>query len=275
MDAKELAVMKDAAFRLTAFLATKNIKLQHAVALEALTASLGSRNWRTLRDKLSEPSQSSGPTLEALEADGGRWTVKGRYYDDSPNGDYFSGDTPLEAKIHALYYRMAEDRESTFTVCEVVDRLTDETVDEGILRIRDLSKHGKLFQDVLRMARRLLDSADVKVPENVDRGVLNAVVETLEEAIQSEKLREQLTTFTYQMPPTCSESDSAIGFEAKDGAFITCFMPDALSAISGFLDENKDALDASEQQSRYQFQALLEQYENKVARILVTFLAVG
>jgi hypothetical protein len=37
MESNEIAVMKGAAHRLQEFLVTKNIKLQHAVALEALT----------------------------------------------------------------------------------------------------------------------------------------------------------------------------------------------------------------------------------------------
>jgi hypothetical protein len=274
MDTKEVAVMKDAAFRLTAFLATKNIKLQHAVALEALTASLGSRNWRTLRDKLNESSAPAALTLEDL--DGCRWTINGRYYDGSPYSDNFGGDTPLEAKIQALYYRMSEDNESSFEAHEVIDRLTSESVDAWILKLSDLQEHGALFQTILGATRRILGTPeDVRAANNGERSVFNAVVETLEEAIQSQKLREQLTTFTYQMPPTCSESDCAIGFEAKDGTFVTCFMPDALQAVEQFLRKHQGALEARELEALYQFSALLEYYEDKVSRILVTFLAVG
>lgn len=64
MDNLEIESVKDAAHKMVAFLATKNIKIKHTVMLEALSQGFDMQNWRTLRAKLdgSPSNATSVPT---------------------------------------------------------------------------------------------------------------------------------------------------------------------------------------------------------------------
>ena len=269
MDSNEIVVLKNAATRMQEFLGARNIKVGHAVALEALAASLGSRNWRTLRDKLSMPNEPAVPTLESL--DGERWLVEGRYYDGSPYGHHFSGDTALDAKIYALYYRMAEDGEASFAVHSVTDRLTDEEVDWEITKIRDLPKHGDLFRELLKVARTVLGYRALTAKEDQVDGELTAIVKSLAEIFGEEKLYDQFNNFPHEMPSTISDATSSVGFELDDGRFFTSEVPEALTAISTLLHDNQDRLSDTEKRMLYQYNALLENFSDKVSAILVTY----
>lgn len=273
MDSNEIVVLKNAATRMQEFLGARNIKVGHAVALEALAASLGSRNWRTLRDKLSMPNKPAVPTLDSL--DGERWLVEGRYYEGSPYGHYFSGDTALDAKIYALYYRMAEDGDASFAVHSVTDRVTDEEVDWEITKISDLPKHGDLFRELLKVATLALDYRTLTAKEGQADDELKAIVKSLAEVFGEKKLYEQFNNFPQVVPSTISDATSSVGFEFDDGRFFTSEIPGVLAAISQLLQDTQVRLTDVEKRMMYQYNALLENFSDQVSAIIVTYFCVG
>ena len=269
----EVEVMKQAAYRMQEFLATKNIRVQHTVALEALAASLGSRNWRTLRDKLSEPKAAPAPTLESLK--GQRWAVEAVYHDGSLYSDYAGGATPMEAAIDVLYDRLASGDQ--VSVIQVVDRLTGDTHGMNTLHCRDLKEHGVLFQEMVSLARRVLGPR-VKAMSDVqlaDWRVSNLALEFLEGLLESEVLREQLTDFTRVMPATRHDADTTIGFAASDDLFRTFQTSQALWDVSNIVRDSRAELTPREQRDLYQYEALLGTFEDKVARILLNHAIAG
>jgi hypothetical protein len=119
---KELEMVKDGARRVQEFLAAKGIEVKHSMMLEALSAGFGSRNWRTVREKLNAPSTPK-PTLESL--DGLRWHVFGVYCDnDQPYNEYYPGECAHEAQVIAQIERMFSEDGSDIDVNYVMDRLT-------------------------------------------------------------------------------------------------------------------------------------------------------
>jgi hypothetical protein len=119
---KEIEIMKDGAHRVQELLEAQGIAVKHSMMLEALSAGFGSRNWRTVRDKLNAPSVPK-PTLESL--DGLRWHVFGLYCDnDQPYNEYYSGESAHEAQVIAQIERMFAEDGSDINVNYVMDRLT-------------------------------------------------------------------------------------------------------------------------------------------------------
>ena len=261
----EVEVIKQAAYRLQEFLATKNIRVQHTVALEALSASLGSRNWRTLRDKLSEPS-AAAPTLESLK--GLRWSVSAVYWDGSEYSTFVAGETLQEAAIAVLYERLAS--RDQVRIVAVEDRLSGETHPLYLLDCQQLLEHGALFRDMLTLARRLLGSrAEVQVKDLPDWRARNLALEFLEGLLKSDKLCEQLTEFTARMPETRYGGESSIGFAASDDLFMTFQVSQVLWEIATIVREKDAELVDLEREKLYQYEALLNTFEDKVARIIV------
>lgn len=263
---KDVEVIKEAAYRLQEFLATKNIRLQHAVALEALSASLGSRNWRTLRDKLSAPTVAPAPTLESLG--GLRWSVSAVYWNGSEYGTFAAGETPREAAMAVLYERLAS--RDQVRIVAVEDRLSGESHPMYLLDCQQLLEQGALFRDMLALARRLLGPrAEVKVKDLPDWRAQNLALEFLEGLLASDKLCEQLTEFTHRMPETRYDAESLLGFAASDDLFMTFQASQVLYEVSNIVRDSSVPLSDLERDKLYQYEAMLETFEDKVARIIV------
>jgi hypothetical protein len=119
---KELEMMKDGARRVQEFLEAKGIEVKHSLMLEALSAGFGSRNWRTVREKLNAPTVPK-PTLESL--DGLRWHIFAVYCDnDQPYNGYYAGATAHEAQVFAQIERLFDEDGSEIDVNYVMDRLS-------------------------------------------------------------------------------------------------------------------------------------------------------
>jgi len=128
MDAKEIEMMKDGARRVQEFLAQRGVEVKHAVMLEALSAGFGSRNWRTVRDKLNAPGTKQ-VTLEDLE--GQRWAVHGLYMDNNQRyTGYYKAANPLQAQMVAQVERAFAEDGARIIVTGVTDRLTGQGADE-------------------------------------------------------------------------------------------------------------------------------------------------
>jgi hypothetical protein len=129
MDAtQELEMMKDGARRMQDYLKNKGLGVKHSVLLEAISAGFGSRNWRTVRDKLNAPSGGQVVTLEMLG--GLRWAVHAIYCDNGQRymGNY-KGESPLEAQVIAQVERRLANGGSEIEVSCVIDRLRGEGAD--------------------------------------------------------------------------------------------------------------------------------------------------
>lgn len=129
----ELDTMKDAARRLQEHLVTCGITLKHAQALEALTASLGAANWRTLRNKLNQPKPTAvAKAVKVWDASKPRWSVHAVYSDNNQRySDDFFGATAMEAQINAQMDRLADEGWMTrIDVTCVVDQFTGQTADQ-------------------------------------------------------------------------------------------------------------------------------------------------
>lgn len=129
MDAtQELEMMKDGARRMQDYLKNEGLDVKHSVLLEAISAGFGSRNWRTVREKLNAPSGGRVVTLEDLR--GLRWAVHAIYCDNAQRyTGYYKGDTPLEAQVIAQVERRLADDGSEIEVSCVIDRLNGEGAD--------------------------------------------------------------------------------------------------------------------------------------------------
>lgn len=125
---KELEMMKDGARRVQAYLEDRGIVVKHNVMLEALSAGFGSRNWRTVREKLNGPAETQAmqPTRPVVEADK-RWHVFGYYTDnDQPTDGYYPGSSAQEAQVFAQVERRFDEDGSEFHATHVRDRQSDE-----------------------------------------------------------------------------------------------------------------------------------------------------
>lgn len=272
MEANEIEVMKDAARRMQDFLSGRGIKVGHAVALEALSASLGARNWRTVRDKLSAPAvvvpaEPAPKTIEDFPD--GRWLVKGRYFDGSPYGDYFGGDTARAAQILALYYRQDEDGDASFKVHAVIDRLTDEEVDSYIVSLSDFDKPSVLFKKTLAAAQEVvnylhLTSADVR------RAIeLQAVVTTLLRAFETEDLAQTLDSRIHsEWDPEAGIND-VVRFASDEGAIFESDLDSALKALLKLLTDYKGRMSETELEILEHFEVYSEFFNDEIRKILL------
>lgn len=165
--AKELEMMKDGARRMQEFLQNNGVAVKHSMMLEAISAGFGSRNWRTVRDKLNAPANRV-VTLEDLG--GLRWAVHAIYCDNNQRYmDYYKGETALEAQIIAQVERFfSEEGSLEIEVSCVVDRLTGEGADE-----ESFASEASIV-DVSKMLQRLAVAARRNLSEPPQRGVAEA-----------------------------------------------------------------------------------------------------
>lgn len=125
---KEMEMMKDGARRVQAFLEKSGIVVKHSVMLEALSAGFGSRNWRTVRDKLNGPveTQATPPARLVVEADK-RWHVYGYYTDNHQSTDgYYPGSSAHEAQAFAQVERRFDEDGSEFRATHARDRQSED-----------------------------------------------------------------------------------------------------------------------------------------------------
>jgi hypothetical protein len=191
---KELDMMKDGARRVQEFLAAKGIDVKHSMMLEALSAGFGSRNWRTVREKLNAPS-AAAPTLESL--DGLRWHVFAVYCDnDQPYNGYYPGSSAHEAMVTAQIERKFDDEGSIIDVHYVSDRLTIGK-DQDTYSFDDPNfvarKHSEALLQVAKYARQCMGEYRAKSVEEADQwdrrqAFLEVIEETLADKINCELL---------------------------------------------------------------------------------------
>lgn len=278
MDAHEIEVMKDAARRLQHFLAGRNIKVGHAVALEALSVSLGARNWRTVRDKLSAPVavaaevplEPAAKTLDDFPE--GRWIVRGRDYDGGVCGDYFAGDNPLEAKIWALYARWYDDRDKSFKVDTVIDQLTGEEVDFKVLSIGDLDDHVQMFVKVLAAAQKVLNYLSLSSASQVKGVEFQAFVSGLQAALASKELGAKLNNCAgswHELAPV----NEFFSFKTANGEVLLLDVEMGLRSMAELLEQNKDQLSENEHEAMYQFGALMGYFGDEIRQILTVYFS--
>lgn len=278
MEANEIEVMKDAARRMQEFLSGRGIKVGHAVALEALSASLGARNWRTVRDKLSAPvvvvpAEPAQKTLEDFPD--GRWLVEGRYYDGSPYGDYFAGETAREAKIFALYYRQDEDRDASFDVYSVTDRLTDQEADSRILNLSDLDKPGELFKKTLATAQEVLNYLYLAAHDEMKVTELQAVVTTLRGALESKDLVNALDSCIHSEWDPEAGTNDVVRFATDDGAVFESDLDSALKALHQLLKDYKGRMSAAELETLEHFVVYSEYFECEIRKMFLEYFCAN
>lgn len=96
-ETEETKLLKTGARALSEFFATRGTEVSYSVALEALSASLGLKNWRTLRAKLQAPDV---PVPAPKDVSGGVFSVDAIYTDnDQLYGDYSDGISAIHAAI--------------------------------------------------------------------------------------------------------------------------------------------------------------------------------
>jgi hypothetical protein len=163
----EMDMMKDGARRMQEFLQNNGVEVKHSVMLEAISAGFGSRNWRTVRDKLNAPVGGRAVTMEQLH--GFRWAVHGIYCDnDQRYTGFYKGETALEAQIIAQVERMFAEDGAEIKVSCVVDRLTGEGADA------ESFVSESAIVPVSTMLRRLAVAARRTLGERPQRGVEEA-----------------------------------------------------------------------------------------------------
>lgn len=149
-------MMKDGARRMQEFLAGENIEVKHSMLLEAISAGFGSRNWRTVREKLNAPVAPPALTLESL--DGLQWEVHALYCDnDQPYTDFYEGRCAMEAAVRCQVACMLDQEGGEVAICSVIDRLTRKTVDHfGLSGPSNLKPHAHSVLLVALEAERWL-----------------------------------------------------------------------------------------------------------------------
>jgi hypothetical protein len=249
--ANELEVMKEAARRLEAFFAERGLNVKHAVALEALSASLGARNWRTVRDKLSEPASVVERVVlpEDIEP-GKRFLVRGVSDDSQPYAKYFAGSNTRVALYSAIFQeRLLNDNE--LEVVEIVDRESGQAVRFDNLSSANTLKHSVAFRMALdEMRRHLKPFEELKVSEVSDWHGDLALTELFGNPLELDQFCTALDLVLDTNPGLSGELDGVLGFEDSRGRFWSASLGDFFDYLvealgryeSQFSDAAREAL---------------------------------
>lgn len=126
-ETEETQALKAGARALSAFFAARGTDVSYSVALEALSSSLGLKNWRTLRAKLQAPE---APAPAPKEFSDGVFSVDAIYTDnDQLYGDYSDGISAIHAAILVQMERLYDFGSITeVSILGVTDRRTDKMV---------------------------------------------------------------------------------------------------------------------------------------------------
>lgn len=173
--------VKNAARLLCQRLAKDGIQVKQSLALEAIAASFGVANWRTLKAKLDVPAK---PKFE-----GPRYLVEAIYTDnDQQYGDHVDADDPLEAAIYVMLERLT-DFGNEVAISSVEDRETGKTLlSPDYLHELDLVPMHEAIQTVCKLARARLGvppERDVEAADRWDR--LNLAIRLWEHVAQQEQ----------------------------------------------------------------------------------------
>jgi hypothetical protein len=185
---KEMEMMKDGARRVQAYLEERGITVKHNVMLEALSAGFGSRNWRTVRDKLNGPSEAEpAPVAVGPEE---RWHVFGEYTDNrQPYHAFYPGHCAQQAQVFAQLDRLFDEYGSHFSPDYAVDRNSGteahtygcDSVDFGC------GDHISALKQVVELARKNLGRPPSRGVEAADLwDIRNAILEFLEELVEDD-----------------------------------------------------------------------------------------
>jgi len=128
-DTEETQALKTGARALSAFFEARGTPVSNSVALEALAASLGLNNWRTLRAKLQAPTVAP-PAPEPDVFSDGVFSVDAIYRDnDQLYGDFMNGVSALHAAILVQMDRLHDCGSATeVSILGVEDRRTKKLV---------------------------------------------------------------------------------------------------------------------------------------------------
>lgn len=185
----EMEMMKDGARRVQAFLEERGVAVKHNVMLEALSAGFGSRNWRTVRDKLSGPAkvETPAPAPVVVEADK-RWHVYGHYVDNRQSIDgYYPGSCAQEAQAFAQVERRFDEDGSEIRASFARDRQSadDDTYNCDLDEYVCSSVSGSL-KAVLQLARMRLGEPPQRGIEAADDwDAKNVILEVCEEVLEA------------------------------------------------------------------------------------------
>lgn len=243
---------KQAARRLSAFLARHGIRLKHNLALEAIAVGVGDANWRTLRARAQPPAPGSlGYQVHAIYTD-----------NDQRYSDTFGGANALEAQLNALTDRYA-DSGCDIRIAAVVDLATGEVADEESCATEvELVSLAALVDGVALMAQ------DVMCPDAAGRAVgeLSAMAGYLRRVSETVDLGDVTLWATDEVDATatCTASDE-LGREVS-------FRPvDALSRLAAFVRDQPGfaARDTAQRSLVYQALAFCTRFEAELNSALV------
>jgi hypothetical protein len=269
MDAKEIEVMKEAARRLEAFFGERGMKVQHSVALEALTASLGARNWRTLRDKLSESDIVEERVIVPEDVEPSvRFLVRGvRTDDEEPFAKFFEAPNARCAGFKAIALTWYQ-HEDALEVTEVVDRVSGETTRFDAFSSVEFVEHAEAFRSVLQTAQACLPSeADVTVRKMDEWKSDVALLEFFAKALESEPFCNALNLVLDERPGLIGEMDGILGLEGSNGTFITSSPEDLFEYLITVLKEYEARFPREALDALWQVYALYEVAQRSVAAV--------
>lgn len=168
-DTPDTAEFKKAAQALSKFLAARGTALSHAVALEALSASLGVKNWRTLRAKLQAPASVSTAIPARASKSDVEYSVEAIYRDNNQlYGDVVTATSPLAAAIYVQLERLTDAGSATeVSVTHVLDDQGKMVLSPSFLTDLDLVSPREAVRKACSLARERLGPPPA-------RGVLEA-----------------------------------------------------------------------------------------------------
>lgn len=213
--------VKQGAKRLSEFLLTKGVRVQHAVALEALAKTFGEANYRTLKAGLEELQTKKAQEEARKNAKPGSkgYHVNAIYTDNNQRySDTFGGDNALHAQVQAMVDRYADDG-LEIEIAAVVDAATGEIADEegfvSMVGLQDFSE-GLVF--TLKVA------SEASSPEQTK---LNRYVEYFKKVVDE-------NDFDEKPDYDCDnyKDESLVAYVCEDGAKISFLPHEALEEVA-------------------------------------------
>lgn len=265
---QEMEMMKDGARRVQAFLRERGVEVKHNVMLEALSAGFGSRNWRTVRDKLNGPTEAEAPATRVLVEAGKRWHVYGNYTNNRQSFDgYYPGSCAQEAQAFAQVERRFDEYGSDFRASFARDRQSTEdcTYDCAEDAFVCTSAAQSLRQAVSLARKRLGEPPQRGVEESDDWDTKNAHLEVWEEVLELKYFRNELDKLDkWTREETDFNGNSMFDFTDSRGVeYEEMTGKQVLETLCGLLDFVDSDLSTENEGDAYMFRKLLEEDETR------------